>query len=122
MSTAFGDILAEVVEALPGSRGAVFVDWEGEAVDEVSAVADDVHDLRLLAAHWAITYYQAHAVLAKHGLGAPDEVVLRFERQQILLHRVTDDYLVVLSLEIDAHLGRAQNLLRQVGPRLRGAM
>jgi predicted regulator of Ras-like GTPase activity (Roadblock/LC7/MglB family) len=98
------------------------VDWEGEAVDKASAAGGDDHDLRLLAAHWAIAYYQARTVLTRHGLGPPDEVVLRFQRQQVLLHRVTDDYLVVLSMGTEANLGRALRLLRQAGPRLRGAM
>jgi predicted regulator of Ras-like GTPase activity (Roadblock/LC7/MglB family) len=119
MSSPFGAILSDLVRAIPRARGAVFVDWEGEAVDQVSA---GEHDLRLLGAHWSIAYHQARAALDKLGLGAPEELVLRFQHEQILVRRVTEDYLVLLAMGSEENLGRALHLLRQSGRLLRSEM
>ena len=120
MSSPFAEILSDVVHAVPGARGAVFVDWEGEMVDQVAATSDD--DLKLLGAHWAIAYYQTRTALDRHAAGMAEEILLRFERQQVLIRRVTDEYLVVMALGHQADLGHARNLLHLAGLRLREQM
>lgn len=110
MSSGFGKILERVVTALPGAHGAIFVDWEGEAVDEFACI--DVNDLKIVGAQWGITYQQTLAALDKLGLGSLDELVLRFSEEQIVVRRVAEGYIVLLSLGRDANLGRALHLLR----------
>ncbi len=119
MTSAFGKILRELVHAIPGAEGAVFVDWEGEAVDQYSTSEVDV---RLLGAHWAICYYQARTALSKAGLDGPAELVLCFHRQQIVLRRVTEEYLVLLALRREANLGLALRQIDLAEHRLRGQM
>jgi predicted regulator of Ras-like GTPase activity (Roadblock/LC7/MglB family) len=119
--SSFAGILADVVHAVPGAVGAVFVDWEGEMVEQVPAGASG-EELKLLGAHWAIAYYQTKTALDNQGLGAADEVLLRFEHQQILIRRVTNEYLVVLAVGRDTNLGHARYLLQLAGLRLRSEM
>jgi predicted regulator of Ras-like GTPase activity (Roadblock/LC7/MglB family) len=120
VSSAFGDILARMIESLPGARGAIFVDWEGETVAEAPGVGND--DLRILAAHWAIVYYQTRTVFGKHGLGVPEELVLRFPNRAIVLRMVTEEYLVLLALGEQPNLGRALHLLQRAGQQLKEEM
>ncbi len=120
MSSGFRPILEQLVTALPGARGAIFLDWEGEAVDEHSVI--DRTDLQILGAQWGVIYQQSVAALTKLGLGDLEELVLRFARDQVVLRRVTEGYLVLLALEPGANLGRALHLLRRAGDELREEM
>jgi predicted regulator of Ras-like GTPase activity (Roadblock/LC7/MglB family) len=116
----FARILEEVVRELPGAVGAIFVDWEGEAVDAFTH-GDEIQ-IRLLGAHWTIIYYQLKSALEKLGMQAPAEVVLRFADQQIVIRRITDEYLAIISMADQTHLGRAMGLMRAVEGRLRQEM
>jgi predicted regulator of Ras-like GTPase activity (Roadblock/LC7/MglB family) len=118
--TVFGRILGDVVEQLPGALGAVFIDWEGEAVDQFAHIG--TMDVRLIGAHWGIVMAQAQAALEKLELGTPRQMVLRFTDQQIIIRRVDQDYVVVLAMSAEAHLGRALTLLGRAEARLRAEM
>jgi predicted regulator of Ras-like GTPase activity (Roadblock/LC7/MglB family) len=115
----FARILEEMVTSIPGALGAVFVDWEGEAVDEF---AHHGHDLRLVGAQWAVTYFLARTALDKSRHVGLAEMLLRFEQQQVIVRRVTDEYLVVMALEQGANLGRALHLIQRAEKRLREEM
>ena len=118
--TVFAKILEEVVAAIPGALGAVFVDWEGEAVDTYSRIGDT--NVRIVGAHWCIAYYQAHGIFTKLGLLSPLELVLRFADQQVIIRRVTEEYLVVLAMSPEGNLGRALHLLSRADEKLREQM
>ena len=120
IASSFARILEDVVTSVPGALGAIFVDWEGEAVDEYATPAEP--DIRVTGAQWAVAYYLARDLCAKHALGMPSEVVLRFRQQQVLIRRVTDEYLVVLALGADANLGQALEQVRRAELRLREEM
>jgi len=51
---------------------------EGEAVDEFATPAEA--DIRITGAQWGVAYYLARDLCAKHALGMPSEVVLRFQQ------------------------------------------
>jgi predicted regulator of Ras-like GTPase activity (Roadblock/LC7/MglB family) len=119
-SSTFTEILEEAVTSLPGALGAIFVDWEGEAVDEFATPAEP--EIRVTGAQWGVAYYLARDLCAKHALGVPGEVVLRFQRQQVIISRVTDEYLLVLAMDADANLGRALEQARHAAVRLREEM
>lgn len=119
--TPFGEILGEVVQKIPGALGAIFVDWEGEAVD-MTPPHHQALALELMGAHWSIIYYQARAALARAHQEAPREVMLRFGRQLIVIRRITDDYLAILALDRPTHLARAMELMRRASAELRREM
>jgi len=116
----FATILEDLVRAVPGADGAIFIDWEGEAVDAFSPADED--RMRLIGAHWGIIYNQSRNACDKIGIGAPFELLLRFEDQQVIIRHVTDEYLAIVTLDRGANLGRALGLMRTMEARLREEM
>ena len=116
-SSIFSTILEEIVVALPGALGAIFLDWEGETIDGYSHMGNT--NLRIVGAQWGIIFYQTHELLKKHGHDTPSLITLCFEDQQVILRRVTENYLVLMALERDANLGRALALLQDAERRLK---
>ena len=49
----FQSILKALIESVPGAMGAVFADYEGEAVDQVSRNGDSYH-VKFMGAHYGI--------------------------------------------------------------------
>lgn len=118
--TVFSNILEKLVQALPGALGAAFIDWEGEAVDTFCRIRTD--EIRLIAAHWGIIYRQVRSALTKVDLDAPRELILDFGSQQVVIRRVTDDYVVVVALNRGSNLGRALGMLSWAEKKLREQM
>ncbi len=118
--SAFGDILRAMVERVPGAVGAVFADWEGEPVDQFAHIPP--LDIQLVGAHWGVVWSQASQRLARHGLGAVEELLIEGERATVLVRSVTDRYFVVLATRRDAHLGTARRELARGAETLRGEM
>jgi len=119
-TSVFSEILEEVVQSLPGARGAIFVDWEGEAVDTCSTIGDT--GIKLVGAYWGIVYRHLRASLKKLEAGSPIEVVMSFSRQLVVIRRVTDDYIVVFTLAEGSNLGRALGLMDWAAGKLRAEM
>ena len=116
----FTAILEQTVRALPGARGAIFVDWEGEDVGFFALPGEP--EIQLVGAHWGVIYNLVKDALIRLELGAPEDLVLRFDHQQLIVTRVTDDYIAMMTLEPDANLGRALRLLQLARLRLRQEM
>lgn len=110
-TTVFGRILARLVAQIPGARGAVLADWDGETVDQASCL--DETEMALFAAHWGIVFYQAKARFKKLALGHPETMLLSFAREQVMVRSVDRDYYVALAVPPDANIGRASALLEQ---------
>ena len=117
----FVDLLQSAVERLPGVTGAVFADWEGEAVGSV-ALSTTESTVRIIGAHWGIVYFRCREMFDKLQLGSIDQIVLRFAGQCVVVGRVTDEYFVVLSLGADGHLGGALRALERLRDQLRAEM
>ena len=118
--TPFAEILEQVVRDLPGARGAIFIDWEGEAVDAFT-MADDT-EVRLAGAHWGIVFNHVRSALDKLGQGEPREIMMRFDGQQVIIRRVDEGYMAIITMGPRTNLGRALGLMRRAGARLRREM
>ena len=118
--SAFGDILRELVERVPGAVGAVFADWEGEPVDQFAHIP--ALDIQLVGAHWGVVWSQAAQRLGRHGIGAIEELLIEGDRATVLVRSVTDGYFVVLATRRDAHLGTARRELLRGAQTLLGEM
>ncbi len=105
MPSAFAEILAELVGEIPGALGAVFLDWDGEAVDQFSHIP--VFDILLMAAHWGIVLRYVHELMGKHTWGETQLVVLNGPDTDILIKPITDEYAVVLTMKAGHHLAHA---------------
>lgn len=115
----FDDLLRSLVASVPGARGAVFCDGEGEAVSAIGASgrrepeATGDFDLRVAGAQLATPLELAK----RHGqaaIGAPCELVITGARETLLVKMLPDDYYLVVCLEPGALAARGLQRLRAV--------
>ena len=107
--TPFTPILRHAVERVPGALGAIFADWDGEAVESVtnggSTTAKD--DLALLAAHYVVILHHVQGLLHLTHFGEAEEIILLHQKVDLIVRAVDKDYFVVLVATAGAHLATA---------------
>lgn len=121
LPSSFNPILAQLVRDLPGADGAIFVDWEGEAVDKFDG-AERETPIRLIGAHWGIIYYLFRDALEKLKESGPKQLVLAFDDQTYVISRVTAAYLMVVTLSPRVNVRLAMEMSRLTVQRLRREM
>jgi len=107
----FKSLLTELVDSVPGARGAIVADWEGEAVDQVGPM--DAYDLRLLGAHKGIILGNLRIMLDRIGDEELQEVVISTSDTQTLVMPITADYFLVLTGCRRQLLGKARFAARR---------
>jgi predicted regulator of Ras-like GTPase activity (Roadblock/LC7/MglB family) len=120
MASEFAEILAELVGGIPGAVGAVFVDWDGEAVDQFGHIPE--FDIRVFGAHWGIIVNLVKQLLSSKEYGRTQLIILSSERRDVLIQTVSSDYFVILSMKRGSHLGMAIKQLDRVSAALREEM
>jgi predicted regulator of Ras-like GTPase activity (Roadblock/LC7/MglB family) len=118
--SSFARILHALVERVPGALGAIFADWEGEAVDHFAHMPPI--DIQLVGAHWGIVLMQASDRLARAGVGRVEELLVECSASLVLIRRVTERYYVVLTTKRSVHLGTARRELERSAQTLLGEM
>lgn len=113
----FKSLLAELLERIPGSSGAIIADWEGEAVDHVARMDD--FELRVIGAHKGIILSNLRRVLGRLGRDRLQEVVISTNLNRTLVLPVTEDYFLVLIVGREVVLGRALFEARRYVARLK---
>jgi predicted regulator of Ras-like GTPase activity (Roadblock/LC7/MglB family) len=106
----FRTILQSLVERVPGAVGAIFADWEGEAIGEFAFDMQQL-DIRIFGAQWGVVWNQLRQSLGRSRLGTPVQLLVDGANGAVLVHQVADDYNLVLSLRRGSHLATA---LREV--------
>jgi predicted regulator of Ras-like GTPase activity (Roadblock/LC7/MglB family) len=114
--SAFGDLLQQMVERVPGAVGAVFADWEGEPVDQFAHIPPI--DIQIVGAQWGVVFNGATESLARLGAGAVEELWVEGEETCVFVRRVTAQYYVVLATQRSVHLGTALRELAATARRL----
>jgi predicted regulator of Ras-like GTPase activity (Roadblock/LC7/MglB family) len=102
LPTAFTEMLRGAVDRVPGARGAVFLDVEGEAVDEFTESSRT--GIQLVGAHLGVVLMLARERLATR-LGEPREVLIEAQHAIILVLSIDDRYLAVLEADADSSVG-----------------
>ncbi|MDY0003699.1 MAG: roadblock/LC7 domain-containing protein [Polyangia bacterium] len=120
MPSLFGELLAELVGDIPGALGAVFIDWEGEAVDQFSHIP--VMDILLVGAHWGVVLRQVRELLLKHGWGEPQVLLLNGQEREILIKPIAGEYCVVLAMRSGTHIATALESLNRVCAKIQREM
>jgi hypothetical protein len=108
--TPFKSILQRIVERVPGAVGAIFADWDGEAVDHFGS--RDKENMLLIAAHYGVILKHVQAFLHLTHFGEAEEIILLHQQLELVVRAVAEDYYVVLALGAGGHLATA---LREVG-------
>ncbi len=90
--------------ALAGSDGLAVEEWKGGQKDR---------DLSALCAEMAQFLKESARIAADTGMGGTREVFVAGENGLIFVHRVTDDYFLLLVAAPEAIQGKCRFLLRQ---------
>jgi predicted regulator of Ras-like GTPase activity (Roadblock/LC7/MglB family) len=123
MNTPFTSILQRTVERVPGAIGAIFADWEGEAVDLAgSGLGRHRDELKLIAAHYGVILANVQALLRLFHFGEAVEIVLQHDHVDLCVHAVGDGYYVVLAVSAEGHLATALREARACAAGLREEM
>ena len=103
-------LLSRLLEDIPGALGVIIIDWEGEAVDQVTRT--DEYDIKVLGAHSGIILSLLREALFRVDGGALEEVVIRTDCNKTLIVPFTEDYLLIVQLEAKAIAARAVYKMR----------
>jgi len=114
---AFKALLNRLLEDIPGALGAIIVDWEGEAVDQVTRMNE--YDIKVLGAHSGIILRLLREALFRIENGNLEEVVFRTAQSKTMIAPLTEDYLLILQLGEDAIAARAAYKMRHCVSELR---
>ena len=110
----FHYLLTNLMADIPGARGAIFVDPEGEAIEHVSRDGG-LYKLKLEGAYHGIFLRRAAQLAAVIGAGELERLVLAGSGLQIVTTALKDGYYLVLVLDAGAPIARVR------GPMLRTA-
>jgi predicted regulator of Ras-like GTPase activity (Roadblock/LC7/MglB family) len=97
--------LNEMIRRVPGALGAIIVDWEGEAVDQVGLMDD--YDLKLLGAYKGVIFTHLRDVAGRLSDDPLQEIIITTAQTQMIVLPVTLEYFLVLALTRSDILGRA---------------
>jgi len=110
--SAFGQVLAGLMQTVRSARGAVFADWEGEAVDQSVEPPVTSDQIRLLGAHLGVLFTQADDAAQRCDMGRIDELEVLSHSRAILVRRVDDRTYAVLDANRPTPLYTALRTLR----------
>lgn len=113
----FQTILQELIDSVDGSIGALFLDWEGEAVELVGPYHER-YDLHLVGAYQGIFLNQLESVAADLSLGNLRRFKVGFENSTFYNCTISDGYYLVLIVENDVPEWLAWDTLRKGRKRL----
>ena len=133
--TPFTPILRTMLTEVPEAVGAIFADWEGEAVDQfpdprraedaatpVAQSAIESFDLRLFGAHWGVILNHVNAAMRTFHYGDPQILMLHHDLLDILIQRVDSQYYLLLALRPGGPVARALRQLERGVVALRAEM
>jgi predicted regulator of Ras-like GTPase activity (Roadblock/LC7/MglB family) len=119
VSSPFGQILREAVEAVPGALAGVFAAADGEPVDAYPA---EEERWPLVAAHYGVVLASVQAALHTLHYGEAEALVIRHPRLIVLLEAVREGYFAMLGVAPPIHLATALDVLARAASKLREEM
>lgn len=123
MPTAFTPILVQAVERIPGALGAIFADWDGEAVDHYTGDAQaDKSAILIMGAQYGVVLNHVQSVLHLFHFGEAEEIILLHDRLDLIVHAVGEGYYVVVIVSAGVHLATALREIRHAASALRREM
>jgi predicted regulator of Ras-like GTPase activity (Roadblock/LC7/MglB family) len=105
----FAKVLRDLVRAVDGAQGAIFLDGEGEAVQWYTI--SDSDRLRLRAAYLAVVVQSYRASSAKLGFGKSLSLIVQYQTAQFVIEGIDDVYFLVLELGPSANLAQCAGRL-----------
>lgn len=110
--------LTDLMARVPGSLGAILVDWEGEAVDHVAGMDD--YELKVLGAYSGAILMNLRTTVDRFEEEGLEELVVGTSAVHTIVRLVTRDYFLVFTCRKEEEiLGRALFEVRRCAVRLR---
>jgi hypothetical protein len=120
----FRQLLGELVAAVPGARGAIFCDYEGESVDlhvaepqPAGCGALSLYDLKVCGAQLTAAWLLLQERSKDHGAGLLDALRLRTDQGTLLCAAVKGSYYLTLLLAPATPVARAALVLEKAARR-----
>jgi len=101
----FKKMLGTMLERIPGSLGAIIVDWEGESVDQVGRI--DAYELKVIGAHKGLILDNLRAAVARSEGNDLEEIIITTVKRQTIIMPANQDYFLVVALDKKDAMGRA---------------
>lgn len=108
---AFRRILSDLVTSADRAIAAIFLDYEGETVEMLSAHDLAADDLKIVGAYQGIFLSQLRELCSHLDAGEPQRFKIEFGRTKILSTDLKDGYYVVLLVESHGNEGLAWHRL-----------
>jgi hypothetical protein len=108
-ASTFTTILERLLVAVPGTRGAVLVDSDGETVDYAGIL--DPFDLKIAAAHWQIVVGELQMLEHFSDLR---QVTVRARNRGYIVRRLPEGYGLVLILHARAAFAASERALDEI--------
>lgn len=113
----FKATLEKIVSETPGGVGVVLMGYDGIAIDQFFLDSDDI-DLQLVAIEYSNVVKEIRHTAEVLNTGALQEVTIKTGRYYVVLHALTDEYFIALTLRRDGNLGKGRYLIRRDSPEL----
>jgi len=117
----FKATLEKIVKESPGGVGAVLMGYDGIAIDQFFIDSEDI-DLQLVALEYSNIVKEIRHTAEILGTGTLQEVTIKTGRFYVIIHALTDDYFVALTLRRDGNLGKGRYLILRDAPALSQAL
>jgi predicted regulator of Ras-like GTPase activity (Roadblock/LC7/MglB family) len=112
----FKETLKKMVDVIPGARGAIFADWEGESVD--FHYPGPEYDIKLVGAHQGILLGLMNEVSNSCGMGEVRCMLVGTSRGKLVVRPVKDGYYLGVLLGPYANGGLAMRAVDEAAAEL----
>ena len=106
----FSTVLNQLLDDIPGAKGVIILDWEGEAVDQAAHISD--YDMKVIGAHCGIVVQRLKEMLQRVDSGTFEEIVFRYEAEKTIVASLSDDYFLLVQLAGDCVTAIAANRIK----------
>lgn len=113
----FKVVLERIVNETPGGVGIVLMGFDGIAIEQYFLDTGDL-DLQLVAIEFSNVVKEIRHTAEVLGTGALQEVTIKTNRYYVIIHALTDEYFVALTLSREGNLGKGRYLIRRDSPTL----
>lgn len=113
----FKETLKKMVVDAPGGVGVVLMGYDGIAIDQYFLDSGDV-DLQLVAIEYSNVVKEIRRTAEILGTGSLQEVTIKTGRLYVIIHALTDEYFVALTLKREGNLGKGRYLIMREAPGL----
>ena len=117
----FRSILKTIVSTTTGGVGAVLMGYDGIAIDQY-VNEDAVLDLNLVAIEYTNVIKEIRNAAEVLETGQLQEVSIKTELYYVIIHALTDDYFVALTIAREGNFGQGRYLLLREAGNLRQAL